>query len=352
MKKIVGILFVLLLACVGVVSANIVLNPSFEFPVNTISWQVYPDGTAGLDWHVERGLGYPTGLAPMLEYQRVFELGLTPDQGNQYAELDSYANVNISQMISTTAGKMYFISFAQACRSDGGAENPSLLGVYWGDTYLGSTSCTQTMTWVTHSYSPTAASTGQIKLMFVDEGPSNMRGVLLDDVVVEEHQAGYFIVQKTHDPTPVNPGDIFTYTITVTNPTVYNFWDPYVFDLLPDEVEFVSCSGCDEQGANAPHIDWEGIAQGQISPGATFTRTITVRLKQDTAGKTFCNNVVVGGGDGEMGGPDSGSTEAIDCITIPEEPIPAPEFPSALLPTTMIIGFLGAVLLIRRTREH
>jgi len=33
-------------------------------------------------------------------------------------------------------------------------------------------------------------------------------------------------------------------------------------------------------------------------------------------------------------------------------PIPSPEFPSAFLPATMIIGFLGAVLLIQRTREH
>jgi hypothetical protein len=29
-----------------------------------------------------------------------------------------------------------------------------------------------------------------------------------------------------------------------------------------------------------------------------------------------------------------------------------PEFPTAFLPATMIIGFLGAVLLIQRTREH
>jgi hypothetical protein len=32
--------------------------------------------------------------------------------------------------------------------------------------------------------------------------------------------------------------------------------------------------------------------------------------------------------------------------------VPVPEFPSAFLPTTMIIGFLGAVLLIQRTRKH
>jgi hypothetical protein len=35
-----------------------------------------------------------------------------------------------------------------------------------------------------------------------------------------------------------------------------------------------------------------------------------------------------------------------------DEPTTAPEFPSAFLPATMIIGFLGAVLLIQRTREH
>jgi hypothetical protein len=32
--------------------------------------------------------------------------------------------------------------------------------------------------------------------------------------------------------------------------------------------------------------------------------------------------------------------------------IPSPEFPSAFLPATMIIGFLGAVLCIQRSREH
>jgi len=39
-------------------------------------------------------------------------------------------------------------------------------------------------------------------------------------------------------------------------------------------------------------------------------------------------------------------------LTITCGEIPAPEFPSNLLPITMIIGFLGAVLLIQRTREQ
>jgi hypothetical protein len=36
------------------------------------------------------------------------------------------------------------------------------------------------------------------------------------------------------------------------------------------------------------------------------------------------------------------------CESIP----PIPEFPSIFLPASMIVGFLGAVLLIQRTREH
>jgi len=40
-------------------------------------------------------------------------------------------------------------------------------------------------------------------------------------------------------------------------------------------------------------------------------------------------------------------------VTIPEVcPNPVPEFPSIFLPATMIIGFLGAVLLIQRTRKN
>jgi hypothetical protein len=39
-------------------------------------------------------------------------------------------------------------------------------------------------------------------------------------------------------------------------------------------------------------------------------------------------------------------------ITVSCGPVTAPEFPSVFLPITMIIGFLGAVLLIQRTREN
>jgi len=54
--------------------------------------------------------------------------------------------------------------------------------------------------------------------------------------------------------------------------------------------------------------------------------------------------------DGNADNPDSNI--GFDTIRAPGDgtPTPAPEFPSAFLPATMIIGFLGAVFLIRRTR--
>jgi len=183
----IGIVLVVLLASIGAVSAF--SNGGFETPVNTQDWQVYYDGDPGLDWKVELGVGspdpVPTTGKPTLEIQKQNAIGLLPYEDDQFAELDSYGNVNISQIISVTGGKTYKISFAQACRNSP-SENPSLLGVYWGDTKLGQTSCTDTMSWVTHSYSPTASSTGQVKLMFADEGASNQYGVLLDSVIVEE----------------------------------------------------------------------------------------------------------------------------------------------------------------------
>lgn len=53
-------------------------------------------------------------------------------------------------------------------------------------------------------------------------------------------------------------------------------------------------------------------------------------------------------GDGICNGEETCSSCEADC-----GPCPAvPEFPSLALPATMIIGFLGAVLFIQRTKEH
>jgi hypothetical protein len=187
MKKllVLGIIIVALLAGVGTVSA--ISNGDFESPGLDpgTGWSSFPDGFPGLGWTVEQGLGAPAEITPTLEIQRQAAIGLAPYSGTYFAELDSNANANISQIVSTTNGYTYQISFFQACRNDD-SHLPSLLGVYWGSTKLGQTSCDQPMTWVHYSYSPKATSTGSVKLMFVDEGISDSYGVLLDDITVTE----------------------------------------------------------------------------------------------------------------------------------------------------------------------
>jgi hypothetical protein len=187
MKKllVLGIIIVALLAGVGTVSA--ISNGNFESPgLNPgTDWSSFPDGYPGLGWAVEQGLGADPGKIPTLEIQRETAIGLAPHGGTYFGELDSNANANISQIVSTTNGYTYQISFFQACRNDD-PQLPSRLGVYWGSTKLGQTSCTEPMTWVHYSYSPKATSTGSVKLMFVDEGISDSFGVLLDDITVTE----------------------------------------------------------------------------------------------------------------------------------------------------------------------
>ena len=153
------------------------------------------------------------------------------------------------------------------------------------------------------------------------------------------------IVQKTHDITPVNPGDTFTYTMTITNPYDMNFFEPGIFDNVPEGLEVISCSACSNK-EGAPHVEWEGICQ-DLAPHETIVRTITVRLQPDTAGKKICNTVSIFGGEAsDHSGTGHGSAE--DCFSVPET---APEFPSTFLPMTLVIGFLGAVLYIQRTRK-
>jgi hypothetical protein len=186
MKKILtlGIVVVMLLACVGAVSAgDLITNGGFESPINTQNWQVYPDGYSGLYWTIEQGIG-PLS-EPTLEYQTSGTLGPTPAGGDQYAELDSYANVNISQMVTLTKGITYHISFAQTCRpQESGAT--SILGVYLDGELLSRTACDQTLTWKTNTVDVTPAADVTAKLMFADEGLTTQSyGVLLDDVKME-----------------------------------------------------------------------------------------------------------------------------------------------------------------------
>jgi hypothetical protein len=198
MRKLILVGIVLLaFAGIGAASAavNLVKNGGFETPVNAIAWDVYPDSTPFLEWHVELGLGSPDPVpstgGPTLEIQREDAIGLKPSEGFQFAELDSYANVKISQMITLSTTRKYHISFNQSCRdNDNGL--PSILGVYLNDallsrTYCGGTSNPAPLIWTLHTIDVIPGADGPAKLTFADEGISNSYGVLLDDVRLEEN---------------------------------------------------------------------------------------------------------------------------------------------------------------------
>ena len=184
---------IVLLALAGIGAASAFSNGGFENPaiISGNAWSTFPDGTPGLVWKVEQGIGpdptSPPG-EPTLEFQKVSTLGLTPAEGFQYAELDSYANVNISQMVTLKRGTLYHISFAQTCRpAESGAS--SKLGVYLDGVLISRTSCDQTLKWKTHTVDIVPASDGDAKLMFADEGILQQSyGVLLDDIVIREEE--------------------------------------------------------------------------------------------------------------------------------------------------------------------
>jgi hypothetical protein len=202
MKKllVLGIIIVALLAGVGTAAA--ITNGGFESPMNPNSWNVYPDGYSGLGWKVTQGIGPLPGAigspnpcpiavpdnTPTLEIQTENTLNLAPYEGAQYAELDSFANVNISQMVTLNKGKTYHISFAQTCRpQESGAD--SILGVYLDGVLLSRTTCDNPLSWTTHTIDVTPQVDSTAELMFADEGITTQSyGVLLDGVkVVEEN---------------------------------------------------------------------------------------------------------------------------------------------------------------------
>jgi hypothetical protein len=174
-----GLIFVALLACTGVVSANLITNSGFESPVISSSWVIM---TSVPGWTLDDR---------EIEYQTQSTVGLVPYESIQYAELDPNYNVRISQVISVKGGTVYDISFAQSCRA-GDPHLPSYMGVYWDTTKLGQTTCTivpgQSQAWATHTYTVTPVSDADVKITFADEGVSDSYGVLLDDVKVEARQ--------------------------------------------------------------------------------------------------------------------------------------------------------------------
>jgi hypothetical protein len=178
--------------CEPICDDPVVANGGFEYPVvvSSSAWDVYPSGTSGLGWTVEWMGSYAGAPATAnLELQKSGAVGFAPDEGSQYAELDSdwnsasdteAASIKIYQDINTCPGEKYEVSFAYSPR----AGTVSTMEVYWNgskiDDYSGSTQGWQTVT-----IGDLASSAGTATVLeFRETGTANSLGMFLDDVSV------------------------------------------------------------------------------------------------------------------------------------------------------------------------
>ena len=116
-----------------------------------------------------------------------------------------------------------------------------------------------------------------------------------------------------------------------------------VKDTLPSSLQFISSS------PSPSTIVGQTLTWNFPTPG-TSTHTITVRVKPLISTGSISNFVSarVEGGDGWA---DTHLTPVVTVIDEKECPIPSPEFPTMALPVGLLIGMVGVVLFIRKTKE-
>ncbi|RPI40090.1 MAG: DUF11 domain-containing protein [Methanoregulaceae archaeon] len=140
--------------------------------------------------------------------------------------------------------------------------------------------------------------------------------------------------------------EYYEYTITAASS------DPVamlrVVDTLPAGLSFVSASP-------APSTIVGQTLTWYFGDPGTSTQTITVRVKPlitTNPVSNFVSAAVKPYGGSYTGAADTSRNPVITQFDVNECPIPSPEFPSIALPVGMIIGVLGVVLRIQKTREH
>jgi hypothetical protein len=124
--------------------------------------------------------------------------------------------------------------------------------------------------------------------------------------------------------------------------------DAKIIDQLPPEVSFDSATGGGMYDSATHSVHWD--------VGQTFGSTVLVTVIPDRIPVNACNvqqppSVVIQNTATISKLTESKTDTELTTIIVPV-PVCSPEFPSIFLPGTMIIGFLGAMLLIQRTREH
>lgn len=151
--------------------ANLIVNGSFEDPEIESSWQVYDGISSTIP-------GWTVTFGPGIEIQN--NTIATPSHGNQLAELDSYGNSGIQQVIATDPG-FYSFSFEYFPRP-GVPDTSNGIEVYFNGSLLDSVSAeySSDTVWTLHKYLLSTGSTTTIEFRAV--GDSDALGGYLDNV--------------------------------------------------------------------------------------------------------------------------------------------------------------------------
>jgi hypothetical protein len=167
------------------VVAELLENGGFETPVITISsgWQLYPNGTQGLDWSLEWLVcGAECEVAPVLELQ-TNGLVVPAREGVQYAELDSHgapgnqASLRIYRDFDTCDGAVYTLSYSWAKRNA-----PDEMTVSWGEVELDTHGSGAAIKEWNDEGRQLIGDGTTMRLEFVEVGPPDTLGMLLDAV--------------------------------------------------------------------------------------------------------------------------------------------------------------------------
>jgi len=177
-----GIVVVMLLACVGAVSANLVTNPSFESPVVSGPFTTCPGGTCPASWTIGENVNF---------------IGTywTSSDGSQSIDMSGEgARGSLSQQIPTITNGPYELTFDMSGNFVCGPDTKKL-EVYWNGapitgspfTFVKSGAWSQTnMEWttITATLPDPAGSPTELKFVDISTEITNC-GVALDNVEVE-----------------------------------------------------------------------------------------------------------------------------------------------------------------------
>jgi len=175
-----GIVLVLLLACVGAVSANLVSNGGFESPGTFVG--TFEPFTVLTGWNIDSG-----SIDLINTYWQ-------PASGSYSIDLAGNAPASISQVLATTPGGKYDLSFMMA-GNPVGAPTIKTAEVFWDGVTQGTFTFDTTgntltsMGWVPKGKTGLVASGSSTVLKFVDVSGTDYYGAALDDIVVEPQQS-------------------------------------------------------------------------------------------------------------------------------------------------------------------